>query len=83
MDRVDKLLSRIPRKHQLQVFEVLACLADAQCRETLRAEKLGGSKALYRVRTGRYRIIFHIDDHNRAIVSDVRPRNEGTYRDVS
>ena len=80
MDRIDKLLSRIPEKHQRQVLAVLDCLADSHCRETLRAEKLGGSRALYRIRTGRYRIIFHIDEHDRAIVDDLRPRHERTYR---
>ena len=82
MDRIDKLLSRIPEKHKLHVLATLDCLADSRCRETLRTEKLGGSKALYRVRTGRYRIIFHTDERNRAIVDDIRPRNERTYRGV-
>ncbi len=80
MDRIDKLLSRIPEKHKLQVLATLDCLADLHCRKTLRAEKLGGSRALYRVRTGRYRIMFHIDERDRAIVDDIRPRNERTYR---
>lgn len=82
MDRITKLLSRIPEKHRRQVFEALACLADSRCRETLRAEKLGGSRALYRVRVGKYRIIFHIDEQGFAIVDDLRPRNERTYRGV-
>lgn len=82
MDRITKLLSRIPEKHRRQVLEALACLADLHCRETLRPEKLGASRALYRVRVGRYRIIFHIDKQGFAIVDDLRQRNERTYRNV-
>lgn len=82
MDRISKLLARIPEKHKLQVLVALDCLADARCRATLMAEKLGGTQALYRVRVGKYRIIFHIDALDRAIVDEVRPRNERTYRGI-
>ena len=82
MDRIDKLLARIPKKHQQQILEALECLSDAVCRDTLRAEKLSGSKSLFRIRVGRYRIIFHIDEKNQVIVDTIRPRNEGTYRDI-
>ena len=82
MDSIEKLLARIPKKHRLQVVEALECLSDLICRETLQAEKLSGSKSLYRARVGRYRILFHINDENQAIVDDIRPRNERTYRDI-
>ncbi len=81
MDRIDKLLARIPQKHRRQVVEVLDCLCNVACRETLRAEKLSGS-LLERVRVGKYRIFFHIDEHSRAIVRDIRLRNENTYRGI-
>ena len=82
MDRIIKLLSRIPKKHRRQVLAALTCLSDSRCRETLGIKKLGGSLSLYRVRVGRYRIIFHIDGQGMAIVDDLRSRNERTYRDV-
>lgn len=71
MDRIAKLLSRISEKHRRQVLTALDCLADLDCRDTLRPEKLGGSGSLYRLRAGRYRIIFHIDERNAAIVDDL------------
>ena len=82
MDSIDKLLARIPKKHRRQIFQALDCLSDIECRETLRAEKLGGTTAMYRIRVGRYRIIFHTDYDNHAIVDDIRPRNESTYRNI-
>ena len=82
MDRIAKLLSRIPKKHRRQVLEVLECLGEVECRPTLRAEKITGSKSLFRVRAGRYRIIFHVDEYNYAIVDDIRLRNEGTYKGI-
>lgn len=82
MDRIDKLLARIPEKHRRQILEALECLTDPACRMTLRAEKLSGSKSLFRARVGRYRIMFHIDEQNYAIVDDIRPRNERTYRRI-
>jgi mRNA-degrading endonuclease RelE of RelBE toxin-antitoxin system len=82
MDHVDKLLLRIPQKHRRQVADALDCLHDPSCRITLRAEKLSGSASLYRTRVGKYRIFFRIDEQNKAVVKDVRLRNESTYRDI-
>lgn len=82
MDRIDKLLARIPKKHQVQIAEALDCLADPACRDTLRAERLSGSKSLFRARVGKYRILFHINEDNQAVVDDIRPRNEGTYKNL-
>ena len=82
MDRIDKLLARIPKKHRRQILEGLECLSSPVCRATLRAEKLSGSRSLFRIRIGRYRIMFHVDEQNCAIVDDIRPRNEGTYRRI-
>ena len=80
MDSIDKLLARIPKKHRLQLLEALECLSDPSEREVLKPEKLTGSKKLFRVRVGNYRIIFHTDERNCAIIDDIRLRNESTYR---
>ena len=82
MDHIDKLLARIPKKHRLQIVEALDCLANPACRGTLRAEKLSGSKSLYRTRVGKYRILFHINERGQAIIDDMRLRNEGTYKNL-
>lgn len=81
MDRIAKLLARVPQKHKRQILEALDCLADVICRQNLQAEKLKGPNLYSRIRVGRYRIIFYINERNEAIVDDIRPRNEGTYRD--
>jgi mRNA-degrading endonuclease RelE of RelBE toxin-antitoxin system len=82
MDSIDKLLVRIPKKHRLQLLEALEFLSDPSEREILKPEKLTGSKKLFRVRVGNYRIIFHTDERNCAIVDDIRLRNESTYRNL-
>ena len=82
MDNISKLLARVPKKHRVQLLETLECLYDSACRQMLQVKKLMGGSSLLRVRAGQYRIIFHIDDQDRAIVDDIRPRNEGTYRDI-
>lgn len=81
MDRVAKLLARVPKKHKEQLLEIIKCLKDPFCRSTLRAEKLSGSSR-FRIRTGWYRIFFHIDKDGLAILDNVRLRNEKTYRDL-
>lgn len=81
MDDIEKLIGRIPLKHKIQVLTIIDCLLDIRCRQTLRIEKLSGSTS-YRVRSGKYRIGFEIDERDRVIVRFVRLRNEKTYRDI-
>jgi mRNA-degrading endonuclease RelE of RelBE toxin-antitoxin system len=82
MDHIDKLLSKIPPKHRLQILEALECLAQIACRVTLSPQKLAGSRSLFRIRAGRYRILFHVNERDQAIVDDIRLRSEKTYRDL-
>lgn len=79
MDKIAKLFERISKKDKEQLLEVVDCLANSTCRQTLRAEKLFGSSH-FKIRVGNYRIIFHINTNNLAVVDDIRPRNEKTYR---
>ncbi len=81
MKHLEKLLRRMPPKHRAQVLEALKCLNDESCRVQLRIEKLSGTHALFRIRVGKYRIIFSIQDTSIKLV-DIRLRNEGTYRDI-
>lgn len=80
MEHLEKLLRRMPPKHRAQILEVLECLRDESCRSRLNIEKLSGS-GLFRVRAGRYRIIFTMQGDDIVLV-DIRLRNEGTYRDI-
>lgn len=80
MERLEKLLRRVPPKHRVQILQAMYCLQDVACRSTLRPEKLSGS-SLYRIHVGRYRIIFNMTVTGIEIVR-VRLRNERTYRDI-
>ena len=82
MDHIAKFLARIPKKHRLQLLEALEYLIDPYERTRLQPKKIVGSRGLFRIRVGKYRIIFHTDVQNRAIVDDIRIRNESTYDDV-
>jgi mRNA interferase RelE/StbE len=43
---------------------------------------LSNKKDIYRIRAGRFRIIYYIDDKNKTIIIlEVRYRREDTYRD--
>jgi len=80
MNRLEKLLHRVPLKHKVQILEAIRCLLDEQCRLTLRPERLSGS-SLFKIHAGRYRIIFSMDETGIEI-RRVRLRNESTYRDI-
>jgi mRNA-degrading endonuclease RelE of RelBE toxin-antitoxin system len=80
MDDIEKLLSKVPGKHRDQILLALACLYDEQCRAKLRIEKLKGHADRFRIRSGRYRIIFEMNITGIAL-RDIRLRNEKTYRD--
>lgn len=47
----------------------------------LKREKLKGFRAMYRIRTGDFRIFF-FDDGDSINIKDVRRRNERTYKDI-
>jgi mRNA-degrading endonuclease RelE of RelBE toxin-antitoxin system len=81
MNDIEKIIDRMPLKHKIQVLATIDCLLDFVCRQTLRIEKLSGS-GFYRVRSGKYRISFEINERNQAIIKFIRLRNEKTYRNI-
>jgi len=81
MEHLEKLLRQVPPKHRTQILNVLACLKDEVCRQRLRPEKLSGAGPTFRIKVGRYRIIFTTDASGIEVI-DVRLRNERTYRGV-
>ncbi|MDB5264481.1 MAG: hypothetical protein JWN64_52 [Parcubacteria group bacterium] len=81
MDSISKLLKRVQKKHREQILETLRCLYDEKQRINLDIQKLKGSDYL-RVRSGKYRILFHFLKNNQIEVDDIRKRSEDTYRDI-
>ena len=46
------------------------------------ARKLAGEE-LYRIRVGNWRVIYAIDDEERAVlIAHIRPRNENAYKNL-
>lgn len=81
MDRIQKLFSRLSHKERLQLQSFLDDLIQSDSFRNAHAKKLQGSD-LFRVRKGRFRIIFHYDQSGTMIIDSIRIRNEKTYRDV-
>ena len=78
MNETEKLLRKISRRERDELLAVIDSLDIESERQRLQPIKLKGSD-LYRVRVGRFRIIFHIEN-GIAITDAVRLRNEKTYK---
>jgi len=75
---VEKDLRRLPSKVVQRIMERIEALGAAPLGRG--ATKLSGSKALYRVRVGRYRIVYEVDSADgQVIVHYVRHRRDA-YR---
>jgi mRNA-degrading endonuclease RelE of RelBE toxin-antitoxin system len=80
MDALAKLLKRSSLKDQVALVAALQAIRDADLRKNLDMKKLSGGE-FYRVRVGKFRIIFHFEN-SKASIDSVRFRNEKTYRGV-
>jgi len=77
--RVENALDNLPPAIQNRVLQAIASLSENP--RPLRARKLRGTDNLYRIRIGRYRVIYWIDDEERLIViTKIAKRDESTYR---
>ena len=80
MDQIKKLLRKVSHTDRKRLLEIVEKLQRGDLK-VLRAKKVQGTE-FYRIRSGRFCIIFH---HNKktgsAIVDSIRMRNEGTYKD--
>ena len=75
-----KQMLSLPRKVQLELVNSIDELADFP--RPSHCKKLRGSD-LWRLKTGRYRVVYSIDDDNKQItILKVALRNEDTYRGV-
>ena len=74
---INRELRRIHPTHQRRIRDVIAALA-ANPRPT---GALQIHPDIYRIRVGRYRVIYHVDDVNRVVtIGRVDSRGEATYR---
>lgn len=78
MNETEKLLRKISKRERDELLAIIDSLDNEHERKLLQPIKLKGSD-LYRVRKGKFRIIFHLE-HGVAITDAVRFRNEKTYK---
>jgi len=78
-DKISKLLAKIPVKDLLRIQQTLEKIKDLQF-EGLNIKAIKGQNEIFRVRVGRYRIIYKLEDKNIFLIS-IDKRNEKTYRD--
>ncbi|MDO8579030.1 MAG: type II toxin-antitoxin system RelE/ParE family toxin [Dehalococcoidales bacterium] len=77
---VQKQVLSLPRKFQLEVAKSIDQLADTS--RPSRCKRLRGTD-IWRLRTGRYRVIYAIDDDAKVVtILKVALRREDTYRGV-
>jgi mRNA-degrading endonuclease RelE of RelBE toxin-antitoxin system len=81
MDRIEKLFRKILRKDRDVLQKTVSGLSISSGWRKLKAVKLKNSD-FYKLRKGRYRIIFHLDKDERAIIDSVKLRNEKTYKNL-
>jgi mRNA-degrading endonuclease RelE of RelBE toxin-antitoxin system len=79
MDHIKKLFKKISKKERKSLVSLVSLLSTNKGRKSLKASKLQGSD-LYKLRKGRYRIIFHLDKNKKAVIDSIKLRNEKTYK---
>ncbi len=79
VDKIAKLLRKASAKDRQRLDELLELLISGKT-QGLKIEKIKASD-LYRVRVGRFRVIFHYDA-KRVVIDSVRLRNEETYKNL-
>lgn len=81
MDEIEKFLRKISEKDRIRLVSVIALLIARELKN-LDIKKIQNSD-MYRVRVGRFRIIYFIEQEtDRVVIVGVRYRSEGTYKDV-
>lgn len=79
MDKIEKLLRKISKKDRERLFYIVEMLMSGD-NKGLNIAKIRNSD-FYRLRSGRFRIIFHYEHGTRAIIVDsIKLRNEETYK---
>jgi mRNA interferase RelE/StbE len=80
MDKVDKSLLKITPKQRVKILETLKKIKSGEL-ENLDLKKLRGTKDIFRIRVGNYRIIFVFDSDAKARIIAIERRSKNTYKD--
>lgn len=80
MNQIEKFFKKIPKKDRIAIEKIIAQLLIYSF-DGLDIKKLAGHKDIYRVRSGKHRIIYH-DLGNCVLLQSTRKRNESTYDDI-
>ena len=77
MDKIQKLLRKISNENREKLLELVERLLIGN-EKGLNIKKIANSE-FYRLRSGRFRIIFHKENKN-VIIDSIKLRNEKTYK---
>lgn len=80
MDKINKNLLKIPDKQRARVLAAAKQIRQGNF-ESLDLKKIKGSKDLFRVRVGRYRIVIQSKAGQKPVIIDVSKRDDQTYKD--
>jgi mRNA-degrading endonuclease RelE of RelBE toxin-antitoxin system len=78
MDRVNKALKKLSVKEQQTTLEILRLIRDKKW-SNLNRKKLKGYNDIYRVRSGKIRIIYQENIGGKVTVLAISRRNDNTY----
>ena len=77
MRKIEKLMDKLNKKERKSLLETIKSLF-SETAERLDIKKIKSTN-FYRLRIGRFRIIFHRNGE-KIIIDDIRIRNENTYK---
>jgi mRNA-degrading endonuclease RelE of RelBE toxin-antitoxin system len=80
MDKITKLLSVIPKKDRIAIFEALQDLYKKNYAK-LDIKKLKNHESIYRIRCRNYRIIYFYEE-NKIHILKIQKRNESSYKNI-
>ena len=78
MDKIKKLLSKVSKKDRERILCIVEKLLEGR-QQGLNISKIHGTD-FYRIRSGRFRMIYHMEEKNTIIIDSIRLRNESTYK---
>lgn len=79
MDKIEKLLRKINKKNRESLLQIIELLLSGK-KKGLNIIKVKNTD-FYRLRCGKFRIIFHYEGENKEIIVDsIKLRNEKTYK---
>lgn len=79
MNEIEKLFRKINKKDSIVLRDDINSLLQKKTQSS-NIKKLQGSD-FYRLREGKFRIIFHYDSKDEVVIDAVRLKGEDTYKD--